>query len=123
MDIDHIYETLTIGIDALAAGTRTIQERLSETWMVIHALEEDDFPLYVRDEFRKLSNALTTPQQSAINADPEGCIVDRAPAACEALDDGRARELALLVAQLFAHVSAELWPNQQKGHPERQLHT
>ena len=44
MDIDHIYETPKIGIDALAV-TGTIQERLSETWMVIH--EEDDFPLYV----------------------------------------------------------------------------
>jgi hypothetical protein len=31
----------------------------------------------VRDEFRKLSDALTTSQQSAINADPEARMVDR----------------------------------------------
>ncbi len=28
MDIDHVYETLKIGIDTLAAGTGSIQERL-----------------------------------------------------------------------------------------------
>jgi len=35
MDIDHVYEILKIGIDTLAAGTGSIQERLWETWTVI----------------------------------------------------------------------------------------
>ena len=41
MDIDHVYETLKIGIDTLAAGTGSIQERLWETWTVIQTLNED----------------------------------------------------------------------------------
>jgi len=42
MDIDHVYETLKVGIDTLAAGTGSIQERLWETWTVIHTLNEDE---------------------------------------------------------------------------------
>ena len=90
MDIDHIYETLKIGAMPWPLVRAPFRSPSHETWMAIHALEENDFPLYVRDEFRKVSDALTTTQQSAIDAHPEGRMVDRARAACEALDDERA---------------------------------
>jgi hypothetical protein len=115
MDIDHVYETLKIGIETLAADTGTIQERLWKAWMAIHTLEEDDFPLEVRDEFHKLSAALTTPQEDiAIGTDPKVRTVNLAREACEGLDGEHARELALLIIQLFAHVSAEFWPTHKK---------
>jgi hypothetical protein len=114
MDIDHVYETLKIGIDTLAAGTGSIQERLWETWMVIHTLNQDDLPLELRDDFRKLSEALTTPQESAVEAEPEARTVGQARAAYEGLDNEHARILALFIVQLFAYVSAEFWPTHKK---------
>jgi hypothetical protein len=55
--------------------------------MAIHTLEEDDFPLEVRDEFHKLSAALTTPQKDiAIGTDPKVRTVNLAREACEGLD-------------------------------------
>ena len=115
MDIDHVYETLKIGIDALAASTGTIQERLWNTWLAIHTLKDDDFPLDLREDFRKLSDILTTPEQSAIDADPEVRSVSRARVACERLDGEHARELALQIVELFAHVSAEFWPTHKRA--------
>jgi len=115
MDIDHVYEMLKIGIDTLAAGTGSIQARLQETWMVIHGLEEEDFSLELRNDFRKLSAALTTPEQLAVNADPGARTSGQAHAAGEGLDDEHARELALLVVQLFVHASAEFWPTHRRA--------
>jgi hypothetical protein len=115
MDIDHVYETLKKGIDTLATGTGSIQARLRETWLVIQALEGDDFPLELQDEFRKLSDVLTTPPHSAIDADPAARTVGQARADYEGLDDEDARELALLIVQLFAHVSAEFWPTHKRA--------
>jgi hypothetical protein len=63
MVIDHIYETLKMAIDILAAGTGGIQERLADAWSVIHSLKVDEFPLELRDDFSKLSDALGMPQQ------------------------------------------------------------
>ena len=113
MEIDHIYETLKIGIDTLAAGTGSIQERLRETWTVIHTLDEDDFPLELRDDFRKLSEALATPQESVIEAE-EARTFGQARADYEGFDDEHARKLALLIVQLFAYASAEFWPTHKK---------
>lgn len=115
MDIDHVYETLKIGVDTLAAGTGSIQARLQEAWTVIHALEEDDFPLELRNDFHKLLDALTTSPRLAVNADPGDHPIGQARAADERLDDETARELALLVVQLFAHVSAEFWPTHKRA--------
>jgi hypothetical protein len=115
MDIDHVYETLKIGIDTLAAGTGSIQERLWETWTGIHTLKDEDFTLELRDDFRKLSDALTAVQKSAIDAEPGARTVGRERAACEGLDDEHARKLALLIVQLFAYVSAEFWPTHKRA--------
>jgi hypothetical protein len=114
MDIDHVYETLKNGIDTLAAGTASIQERLWETWKVIHTLNEDDLPLEIRDDFQKLSEALTTAQEKAPEAEPDGRKVGHAHGAYEGLDNEHARKLALFVVQLFAYVSAEFWPTHKK---------
>jgi hypothetical protein len=114
MVIDHVYETLKVGISALAAGTARIQERLWETWLVIHTLEEDDFPLELREEFRTVSDALTRPRQGAIAAS-EVVTLEQVRAACEGLDNEQARELALLIMELFAHVSANFWPTHKKA--------
>jgi hypothetical protein len=114
MDIDHIYETLKIGIDTLATGTGSIQARLRETWLVIQALERDDFPLELRDDFRKLSDALTTTPQ-ARDVDPATHRVGQARADYKGLDDEDARKLALLIVQLFSHVSAEFWPTHKRA--------
>jgi hypothetical protein len=92
MDIDHVYETLKVGMDILAGGTGTIQERLRETWIAIHTLKGDDFPLELRDDFHKFSDALTT-----------------------GVRDDEAREIALLFVQLFAQVSADFWPTHKKA--------
>jgi hypothetical protein len=113
MDIDHVYETLKVGIDTLAAGTGSIQERLWETWIVIHTLNEDDLPLELRDDFRKLSETLTTPPESVIEAE-EARTFGQTRAAYEALDNEQARNLALFIVQLFARVSAEFWPTHKK---------
>jgi hypothetical protein len=67
MEIDHVYETLKMAIYTLAASTGRIQERLWEAWLVIHTVKMDDFPPELRDDFRKLSDALT-PHQSARDA-------------------------------------------------------
>jgi hypothetical protein len=52
MEIDHVYETLKMAIDTLAASTGRIQERLWEAWLVIHTVKMDDFPPELRDDFR-----------------------------------------------------------------------
>ena len=114
MLIDHVFETLKVGLDTLAAGIGSIQERLREAWRVIHTLKEDDFPLELRDEFRKLSDVLTTPVELSTHADPGVHTVGDAHVAREELDEEHARELALVMVQLFAHVSAEFWPNHKK---------
>src|SRR5215469_12984393 len=109
MDIDHVYETLKIGIDTLAAGTGSIQERLWETWKVIHTLNEDELPLELRDDFHKLSETLSTRQDSVVEAE-EARTFGQARGAYEGLDNEHARKLALFIIQLFAYVSAEFWP-------------
>jgi hypothetical protein len=114
MDIDHVYEILKIGIDTLAAGTGSIQERLWETWTVIHALNEDDLPLELRDDFRKLSETLTTPQEPVVDAE-EARTFGQARGAYEGLNNVHARILALFIVQLFANVSAEFWPTHKKA--------
>jgi hypothetical protein len=91
MDIDHVYETLKIGIDTLAAGTGSMQQRLWETWTIIHTLNEDDLPLELPDDFRKLSEALTTPQESVIDAG--GRAFGQARAAYEGLTTNRHENL------------------------------
>jgi hypothetical protein len=113
MFIDHVYETLKIGIDTLAAGPGSIQERLWETWRVIHTLNEDDLPLELRDDFRKLSEALTTPQESVIDEE-EARTFGQTRAAYEGLNNEHARKLALFIVQLFAYISAEFWPTHKK---------
>jgi hypothetical protein len=51
--------------------------------MALHTLQEDDFPLEVRDEFHKLSAALTTPQKDiAIGTDPKVRTVNLAREVC-----------------------------------------
>jgi hypothetical protein len=112
MEIDHVYETLKMAIDTLAANTGRIQERLWEAWVIIHTIKMDDFPPELRDDFRKLSDALT-PQQSAVDADP-GPRVGSASQGCNQLDDHQAQQLALLIVQLFAESSAQFWPTHKK---------
>jgi hypothetical protein len=56
MDIDHVYETLKVGIDTLAAGTGSIPERLWETWTVIHTLNEDECRGVIAGEEMKLDS-------------------------------------------------------------------
>jgi hypothetical protein len=119
MAIDHIYETLKAAIDILAAGTGRIQERLADAWLVIHSLEEDSFPLELRDEVDKLSDAFSTQQQSAIHADGRLRTVDQASRDRDEIDDAQARALALLIVQLFAHTSAQYWPTHKYADRER----
>jgi hypothetical protein len=106
MIIDHIYETLKVAIDIATAGTGGIQERLAETGSVIHSLNMDEFPLELRDDFSKLSDALSTPQQSAIDPDARVRAVGHAGVGCDEVEDEQALALALLIVQLFVHTSA-----------------
>jgi hypothetical protein len=114
MDIDHVYETLKAGIDTLAAGTGSIQERLWETWTVIHTLNEDDLPLELHDDFRKLSEILTTPPESVIDAE-EARTFGQTRAAYEGLNNEQAQKLARFIVQLFAEASAEFWPTHKNA--------
>lgn len=118
MEIDHVYETLKMAIDTLAANTGRIQERLWKAWLIIHTVKVDDFPPELRDDFRKLSDALT-PQQSAIDADPSR-RVGYARLGCDQLDNRQARHLALLIVQLFAETSAQFWPTHKTWNRGRQ---
>ncbi len=117
MEIDHVYETLKMAIDTLAASTGRIQERLWEAWLVIHTVKMDDFPPELRDDFRKLSDALT-PHQSARDANGRR-TVGYARLGCDKLDNHQARQLALLLVQLFAETSAQFWPTHKKWNRER----
>jgi hypothetical protein len=59
MEIGHVYETLKMAIDTVATSTGRIQERLCKVWLVIHTIKLDKIPPELRDDFRKLSDALT----------------------------------------------------------------
>ena len=117
MEIDHVYETLKMAIDTLAASTGRIQERLWEAWLVIHTGKMDDFLPELRDDFRKLSDALR-PHQSARDANGRR-TVGYARLGCDKLDNHQARQLALLLVQLFAETSAQFWPTIKKWNRER----
>lgn len=118
MEIGHVYETLKMAIDTVATSTGRIQERLCKVWLVIHTIKLDKIPPELRDDFRKLSDALA-PQQSAIDADPRR-TVGHAGLGCDQLDDHQARQLALLIVQLFAETSAQFWPTHKNWNRERQ---
>jgi hypothetical protein len=118
MEIDHVYEKLKMAINTLAASTHRIQERLWEAWLIIHTVNIEDFPPELRDDFRKLSDAMM-PQQSAVNADP-GRRVGYRSLSSNQLNDHQARQLVLLIVQLFAETSAQFWPTHKKWNRERQ---
>jgi hypothetical protein len=112
MEIDHVYETVKMAIDTLTGSTGRIQKRLWEGWLVIRTLTMDDFPPELRDDFRKLSDALT-PHQSDTDANGRR-TVGYARLGCDKLDNHQARQLALLLVQLFTEISAQFWPTHKK---------
>lgn len=115
MELDHVYETLKMAIDTLAGGTGTIQERLWQAWLIIHTLKIDEIPQEIREDFRKLWDALPS-QQSAIDPDLRPTVSQNL-VGYEQLDNHQAQHLALSMVQLFADTSAQFWPTHKKWQP------
>lgn len=98
MSLGYTWEKLYVAVSTLAAGQRSIQERLEDAYIsALIRLKADDLPDDLQDDFRKLQDELT-------NVEPvgnEGSVA----VSTRAMNGDRASEIAEQIVSMFTHVA------------------